>query len=360
MNNNEPSGMPNYDEAEHRPRVNLSYANETLTADAKVRRTLRSRIAALFSFGQSNFVSAIKVSVAALIVFTYPVLTVAGHQLDDSAVELGDKRHWEVPEIGVVSTLIARELDGPGWLADKHAWHPQSRLTALPAWQTGLLSTMADHGRLMLDLMPEDRDQDLITAVRLLDTNETHRMTDRLLAATEAFTRYDDRVAGGVTRAPAGPDALITRLVTSAGWAEREYTKLAAIADPGDGWLASEAAIRSVYSSKAVAHVTLAMFEQVTDAEQALLRDLGLDAQAQSMLQKWRSAAQMRPLFVSNQGSNSLTGTNHPAAMALHMEQARRAALKFAQDLELALKERAETVPSTAPITVASGINKGN
>lgn len=355
MNIDEPPGEPYFDDAEHTPRVNLSYANETQQADPRSRPSFLSKIGAVFSFAGRNFVPTVKAGVAALIIFAYPAMVVFGHQLDDSAVELGDERHWSVPEIGVTSTLLARELDGPGWLSDKHQWHPQSRLTALPAWQDGLLTTLADHGRLMLNILAEDRDQDLITGVRLLDTSdETHKVTDRLLAAMEAFARYDDRVAGGVTRAPMGAEALIARLDTGADWAAREYAKLAEISDPGDGWLASEDAITRFYSAKAVAHVTYTTLASVAAAETSLLDKHGATDKMQDTLRKWRSAAQMRPLFVSNQGGNSLTAANHPAIMALHIDQARRAMLDLAQHLEASLQAQATPTPDTPVIDVAS------
>ena len=345
------------DEQYQKPRINLSYSVETNTAESAKRGAFWGWLVSAIEFLNSNFVTGLKILTAAIIILSYPAMVVLGHQLDDSKVELGDNRHWTVSEIGVATTLIARELDGPGWVSDKHPWHPQSRLTALPAWQSGVLSALSDHGRLLLDILASERDQDLIAAVRLLDTNEVHKTADRLLAATEAFARYDDRVAGGVTRAPNGPSALLARLDASTVWAAREYAKLADISNPGDGWLPSQEAIATVYTAKAVAHVTFAMLAVATEQETAILGTFAGQEQTQDMLRKWNTAARMRPLFVSNHGSDSLTGTSHPAILALHLDQARLATQLLAQDLRAALADKSDLETDSGAIAVATGPN---
>ena len=359
MNTDDYSNTENSVDASHQPRVNLSYVNEAIQTETVVRRSLLYRLTRIFRLGQMHALSGLKALIAAMFVLAYPAMVIAGHKLNDSAVEFGDARHWSAPEIGVASTLIARELDGPGWISDKHEWHPQARLTALPAWQESLLSALSDHGQLLLDLLADERDPDLITAVRLLDASATHKTTDRLLAANETFARYDDRVAGGVTRAPTGEDALIARLITSAQWAEREYSQLAAISTPGDGWLASSDSIEAVYKAKAVAHVTHAMLDAVADREQNMLEKLGVTETMSDALNAWETAARMRPLFIANHGTGSVTGTSHPAIMALHFDQSRLAVLKVAAQIEAARQERIATPSGPASVVVAQGTGKG-
>ena len=88
-----------------------------------------------------------------------------------------------------------------------------------------------------------------------------------------------------------------------------------------------------------------------------MLEDYEVSTKMQDMLRKWRSAARMRPLFISNHGTDSLTGTSHPAIMALHLDQARIANQTLVRDLEIARQERANAVPGIEPIAVASGPN---
>ncbi|MEL7454228.1 MAG: hypothetical protein AAGJ50_12740, partial [Pseudomonadota bacterium] len=159
-----------------------------------------------FSF--DPWVKAMKVLAVAGIVLAYPLLTVTSHDIIDAPVDLSEGRHWSAPEAGVAATLITRELNGPGWAADRHRWHPQSRLIALPAWQAGLVAALADHGRLTLSLFEGQRDQDLATAVRLLGRSDDGATEPRLGAAREALTRYDGRVAAGLAGRPQGLGAL--------------------------------------------------------------------------------------------------------------------------------------------------------
>ena len=262
-------------------------------------------------------------------------MAVMSHKVDDSRVRFDDSRYWAVPDLGVSAMLITRELDGPGWAGDRHPWHPQARLTALPAWQESLLAALADHGRLIISELGDQRDQDLFAAVRLLEPSGEPNMTERLTAANEALSRYNDRVAGGVTAAPMGVDAMQARLNLAAGWAEQNHDGLVAVASPGDGWIASEEAIRRVYAAKAAAHAAHEILAASAKHEQSLLTKYEADAAMQDVLNKWRRAASMRPLFVANQSGEALSGLNHPAIMAFRLSEARLAT----QTLSLRLQE---------------------
>lgn len=296
------------------PKVKLSHHQES-TSKTNKKTWLAWRKIPIVRIGQIALV-------LAAILF-YPAMTVASHKLDDSPVVLDEGRYWAVGDIGVMSSLIARELDGPGWVADRHPWRPQARLTALPAWQDSLLSGMSDHGRLLIALMGEQRDQDLIAAIRLMSLTDEDNMTPRLLAATEAFARFDGRVAGGVTAAPRGADAFRARLGMTSQWATTEHASLARVANPGDGWIASPEAIKAVYRAKAKAHLAHEILLSVGDREATMLARYGAGPAYQDTLSKWRRAANLRPLFVSNQGGNGLIGANHPAIMAFLLEEAR-------------------------------------
>lgn len=304
------------------PKVKLSHHRES-TAKTPDKTKLDWRKIPVVRIGQVMLV-------LAAILF-YPAMTVASHKLDDSPVVLDDGRYWAVGDVGVISTLIARELDGPGWVTDRHRWRPQARLTALPAWQDSLLSGMSDHGRLLIALMGEQRDQDLIAAVRLMNLADAQIMTPRLLAATEAFARFDGRVAGGVVSGPRGPNAFRARLGLTAQWATAEHAALVKVANPGDGWIASPEAIRAVYSAKAKAHMAHETLQSVGEREATMIARHNAEAAYQDTLVKWRRAANLRPLFVSNQGGNGLVGANHPAIMAFLLEEARSAQNELAR-----------------------------
>jgi len=329
------------------PRVHKPYVTKTAVTKTKSRSFL-SR----FTFSGAGLVLFGKALLVFAIILAYPVMTVMSHKVDDSRVRFDDSRFWAVPDLGVSATLIARELDGPGWAADRHPWHPQARLTALPAWQESLLEALADHGRLTISQLGDQRDQDLFAAVRLLEPSGEQNMTERLIAANEALSRYNDRVAGGVTAAPMGPGAMQARLGLAAGWAEQNHDTLVAVASPGDGWIASEEAIRSVYAAKAAAHAAHEILAASAKHEQSLLAKYEAEAAMRDVLNKWRRAASMSPLFVANQSGEALSGLNHPAIMAFRLSEARQATQALQLSLEqLPVNTKPDTEGETDPST---------
>jgi len=315
------------EDAQLKPRVNLSYVNETEASRKVLGRPAWSRFAGKFSFSAAGLIFFGKLVLVAAIILAYPIMSAVSHQINDRTIQPDDSRYWAVPEIGVTSVLIGRELDGPGWANDRHPWHPQSRLTALPAWQNGMLEAIASHGRLIIQQIEDQRDPDLIAAIRLLDPADGQDTTSRLIAANEALSRYDDRVAGGVTIAPIGPEAMAARLALVQDWAQARHAELARIATPGDGWIASTEAIEAVYRAKAAAHVAHELLAASLRNEQSLLTTYEAEDAYKNMLAQWRRAATLRPLFVANQGSDAASGVNHPAIIAFHLEEARRATL---------------------------------
>lgn len=323
------------------PRVHKPYTDKSGEASEKPSRAFWSR----FQISSDGLLLIGKSLLVLAMILAYPVMTVMAHQIDDRPVVFDDSRFWAVPEVGVTSVLIGRELDGPGWAADRHPWHPQARLTALPAWQDSLLNTLADHGRLLISQLGNQQDPDLVAAVRLLDPSDKQNTTDRLLAAGEAFARYDDRVAGGVTTAPTGMTPLLARLGIASQWASDRHIPLAAAASPGDGWIASPEAIEAVYAAKASAHVAHEMLSAIAGLEDDMLNAHDATHLMQDVLTKWRRAASMRPLFIANQSGEAISGLNHPAIMAFRLSEARKATQQLAAHLQAPQSEAALETP---------------
>lgn len=333
--------------ADLQPRVNLSYARETAATQQALSATFLPKLSLkkdrLILFGKSILVVAI--------ILAYPLMVMMSHKLDDSPVVFDDSRFWAVPDIGVSSILIARELDGPGWVTDRHRWHPQARLKALPAWQASLIAALADHGRLVISELGTQRDPDLIAAVRLMEPTTGEDMAAHLMAASEALSRYDDRVAGGVALAPRGAAALSAKLGLASDWADERYMALVGIASPGDGWVASTEAIESVYAAKAAAHVAHEMLAATFAQESRLLSSYEANEAAQDVLNKWRRAASLRPLLIANQSSDAVSGVNHPAIMAFRLNEALDASLLLATRLETPLPDTTTAPPASGETT---------
>ena len=271
------------------------------------------------------FIFAAKTLIVAIAILAYPAAAMLSHKIDDTPIALDTGRHWAANDIGVSATLLGRELDGPGWAADRHPWHPQAQLTALPAWQEGLRASIADHARLTLSTLRGQRDEDLVAAERLLANGTDRKATPRLQAAREAFMRYDERVARGVAGSPQGIEFLKREMEMTLGWAAASSQTLADISTPGDGWLASSEAVSAVYYGKARAHSAHQLLSAVTEREQKTLQDHPAQEAIELALKRWRNAAKLKPLFVSNQGGDGLVGANHPAILALRLNEAQAA-----------------------------------
>lgn len=279
-------------------------------------------------------VTSLKAFTVAALMLAYPTLVVANHDIDDTTVNLADApRHWTATEAGVAATLISRELDGPGWVADRHRWHPQSRLKALPAWQASLVEAVADHGRLSLSLFEGQKDPDLDAAIRLLGRSgtEAEAAVPRLVAAREALTRYDGRVGAGLAGRPTGADVLAAELDLTAKWASASRAILGNLASPGDGWMASTEAVQAVYQAKARAHVAHEVLSARLETEENSYPSTEAELAALQALEKWRVAAKLRPLFVSNHGADAVIGANHPAMMAFLISDAADASKRAAE-----------------------------
>jgi hypothetical protein len=271
------------------------------------------------------FILGVKTLIVIGAILAYPASVMLSHQIDDTQILLDSGRHWAAGDIGVSATLLGRELDGPGWAADRHPWHPQAQLTALPAWQEGLRASIADHARLTLGTLEGQRDQDLVAAERLLASDDSLKATPRLQAAREALMRYDERVGRGVAGSPQGLGFLKQEMQLTLGWAAASSATLADISTPGDGWLASSEAVSAVYYGKARAHAAHELLSAVRIREGSNLIGHPAASALDLALARWRSAAKLKPLFVSNQGGDGLIGANHPAILALRLSEAHAA-----------------------------------
>lgn len=277
-----------------------------------------SPIMGLFSRAWKRTIFLFKAAIVLALVGTYPALTLNAHKVDDTPIEFANGYEWSVGEIGGTVTLVARILEGPGWASDKPAWHPQARLTAMPAWQEGIASAAADYTRL---IAVQTGDEDVAAAARLLAPQSTG-MHDRLTAAAEILARYDSSVENGHAKTPTGEKALIEKLELTAGWAQDSRSALAIAARENKVWPASYEDIRTFYAAKARAHVAHELLSAALTQETSALTERGLTPASAEALELWRKAASQRPLFVTNQsGSDAILG-NHLTGMAFLMDEA--------------------------------------
>ena len=255
----------------------------------------------------------------------YPALIVASHEINDSPVILSAESPWASPETGVVVTLIGREIEGPGWAADRPGWHPQARLTALPAWQNALATSLSQFSRLMAgkSQTPDGNpDPDLSAAARLLMPEAGLDQTPRLTAAAEALARYEGRLERNLASRPSGVTDIVDELALFSGWADNSYERLSQRIGTREGWPASKEDIQVFFEARARAQVV----SQILTASLVSEPDIAVRNSVESRLDQieayWRRAAELDPIFVSNQAGDARLMADHLAMMAFYLRQA--------------------------------------
>ena len=294
-----------------------------------------SPVMGFFSRLWNRIIFLFKATLVLLALGTYPALTISAHKVDDSRIEFANGYEWSVGEIGGTVTLIARILEGPGWAGNQPKWHPQARLTAMPAWQEAIAASTSDYTRL---IAVQTGNEDVAAAARLL-APEGASMNDRLTAAAEILARYDSNVENGHAVSSSGERALVGKLNLTIGWANDSRSTLAIQARDTTTWPASYENIETFYTAKARAHVAHELLNAALHSESEVVTARGLTKAKTDALDLWRRAATQKPLFVANlSGSDSLLG-NHLTNMALLMDEASAATRVLAEALDQPIRE---------------------
>jgi hypothetical protein len=262
----------------------------------------------------------------------YPAAVVYSSAIDDRPVVFLPGEVWSVPGVGVAIHKIAREVSGPGLAADQPVWHPQSRLTALPAWQEATFAGLAEHVTLLSELAgTEDPDPDLAVAARLLQIVPGEEVRPRLKPAAEALDEFDRRATRGLAIRPLPEDMLPGEMVLFASWAEKDRAALTErINAEQDAWLARREDITAFYGAKARAHLA---YELIT-AGKARAYDITGNPELAVALGRaeaaWKRAAELKPVFVSNQAGSGAILPNHLSSMAFYLSEAGTASYELA------------------------------
>lgn len=299
----------------------------------------------------SRIKKTMKLAAVLVLVGGYPAATVMAHKVDDSPISSASLAPWASTEAGTALTLIGRELTGAGWSADRPAWHPQARLTALPAWQDGIISALSDYASMAAGLASDAEgnvDRDLSAASRLLAPTEEADATPRLNAAAEALQRYDGRLTRGLAAAPMGQESLQARLTLFASWAAQSQTQLQRSANSAEAWPASRADIEAIYNARAHAHVVVQMISAILSTEPDLVTTPESAEALDRMIVSWERVSGFNPVFISSQAGTGRILSDHPATMAFYVSQAEAAT----ENLQAKLRAQA-----SAPIAVADGSN---
>ncbi|MEO1641910.1 MAG: hypothetical protein AAFR74_01135, partial [Pseudomonadota bacterium] len=282
----------------------------------------------------------------------YPLMMVLSHKVDSSPVPTPSEAVWNSPETAITLTLIGREETGAGWAMDQAWWHPQARLTALPAWQEGLTSALSDYILLTaqtvtpVDLAP---DADLMAAGRLLAPVSDSPAEARMRAAAQALQRYDGRLSRSLAAAPVGIDAVQQELDLFIAWGIAAELDLRAASGSDDGWPASRADIETIYKARGQAHVAAELLNGSFIAEPTLTTSRDVAEAKENALIAWRKAANFNPLFVSSPGATEGFLSDHPATLAWYIAEAKEATIALKTALNAQAKSTPELLANVTP-----------
>ncbi|MEM1104942.1 MAG: hypothetical protein AAGH87_01020 [Pseudomonadota bacterium] len=276
---------------------------------------------------------AAKVAAVLALAGFYPVLMWQAHDINDAPMEAVSAETWASPSVGVAITLVAREVEGPGWTSDKVAIAPARQLTGQPAWQEGVVNALADYIQLAAGTVTRSSeiDADLAAAGRLLRYKADTEMTPRLIAAAEALARFNGRVHADLTSDLDADQDLAQSLRLFAGWAADSSGELGERVGHSHGWPASRSDVHAFYTARARAHVASGMLQAAVHAHPELMQRAAVRAQLRETQAIWTRIARQSPLLVSNQDGDGAVLPNHLAAMAWHLEQAEAASLHLAE-----------------------------
>ncbi len=278
-----------------------------------------------------------KLGLLLILVGGYPAMTVMSHKVDSSAVVLSAAAPWYSNDTGTAMTLLGRELTVAGWAADRSWWHPQARLTALPAWQDGITGALSDYTLLASEHAarePGAPDSDLLAAARLLVPSQEAEATPRLNAAAEALQSYEGRLSRGLAAQPKGLGVLLDELALYKRWASDSETRLRSSADRAEAWPASREDIQALYMTRAYAQVAsqLIMSSLIQEPELVQTRD-AKEARDQAIF-AWRRAATFNPIMVSSQAGTGSILSDHPAAMMYYLSEIQSTTTAFIDALQ--------------------------
>ena len=146
--------------------------------------------------------------------------------------------------------------------------------------------------------------------------------TPRLTAAAEALARYEGRLERNLASRPSGVTDIVDELALFSGWADNSYERLSQRIGTREGWPASKEDIQVFFEARARAQVV----SQILTASLVSEPDIAVRNSVESRLDQieayWRRAAELDPIFVSNQAGDARLMADHLAMMAFYLRQA--------------------------------------
>lgn len=269
-----------------------------------------------------------KICLVLAVIGAYPFAVVSSSHVYDHPIAFPQGETWAVPGVGVAIHKISRELTGAGLVADRPDWHPQSRLTALPAWQEATFAGLSEYVKLMSEAAAKSGvpDGELAKAWVLLTVVPDQDLKPRIAGAAEELNLYDTRATRGLALRPTPEQTLPQEMAMFARWAAADRAALSdRINAEQDVWLASREDIAAFYAAKARAHIAHELIMTTKARAYNITGDAELAVALARAEAAWGRAAELKPFFVSNQSGTGAILPNHLSSMAYYLTEAEAA-----------------------------------
>lgn len=284
--------------------------------------------------------------VAAVLIFGlyYPVGMLIAHKVDDRLdyqVAATDMPPGGSRTVAMAASLIDREVNRNGWVANDPFFMPGSMLDNMPNYQLGMIHAMGRFAFQLVDQIGRTRgssqtDRDLQEAAGLLQYSGTKWIFDfstsllptakseeQYRKARSSLLAYNQRLSAGQAvfeRRADNLQATLDRIALDIGSSAAALDRR--IQEGSTAFLDWEGD-DVFYSVKGQLYAYYMILRELKQDYPNLVRDREMGATWDQMLESFAAGASLKPLVVSNAKPDAVILPNHLASMGFYVERAR-------------------------------------
>ncbi|HLT76884.1 MAG TPA: DUF2333 family protein [Ferrovibrio sp.] len=284
--------------------------------------------------------------VAIIVIFGlyYPVGMLVVHKVDDNLdyqLAPGEVTPGGSRAVAMAASLIQREVDHNGWVANDPFFLPGSMLDNMPNYQLGMIHALGRFAFEMVDQIGRTRgssqtDSDLQEAAGLLQYSGTKwifdfstsllptaKSEDQYRKARRALLNYDRRLAAGQAVFERRADNLLStldRISLDVGSASAAIDRQ--IHEGSGQWIDTQSD-DVFYSVKGQAYAYYMLLRELREDYANIVRDRELGTAWDQMLASFAAASDLEPLIVYNGKPDAMVLPNHLASMGFYLLRAR-------------------------------------
>ena len=285
-------------------------------------------------------------AIAVVLVFGlyYPVGMLIVHKIDDNLdyqVTSGEVVQGGSRTVSMAASLIQREVDYNGWVANDPFFMPGAMLDNMPNYQLGMIHALGRFAYEMVDQIGRTRgssqtDSDLQEAAGLLQYSGTKwifdfstsllptaKSEDQYRKARRALISYNTRLGQGRAVFERRGDNLLStldRIALDIGSASAAIDRQ--IHEGSGQWIDTHSD-DVFYSVKGQAYAYYMLLRELREDYANIVRDRELGGAWDQTLASFAAAADLKPMIVHNAKPDAVVLPNHLASMGFYMLRAR-------------------------------------